>query len=44
MFLENANEAPLTANNYVKILIEYSHCLLFYYKYKKCEKIMDKCC
>lgn len=33
-----------TANQYVQILIEYSYCLLFYYKYKKCEKIISTCC
>lgn len=33
-----------TANQYVQILIEYSYCLTFYYKYKKCEKIISTCC
>ena len=42
--MNGTNETPVTVNNYVKILIEYSYCLLFYYKYKKCEKLMDKCC
>lgn len=36
MFKENVSENPATANDYVRILAEYSNCLLFYYKYKKC--------
>jgi hypothetical protein len=35
---------PVLQEEYIEILIEYSYCLLFYYKYKKCEKLMNKCC
>jgi hypothetical protein len=31
-------------NEYVSILIEYSYALLFYYKYKKCQVLMDFSC
>lgn len=33
-----------TLNKYVELLIEYSGALLFYYKYKQVENILEYCC